>query len=85
MVPIKVSIFFQKFISRLCFDKHLLLLCLQYIFYIEETNMFISFQKQAYDKEKPMLLAKINKLESLCRAMQAERLGRKVLEASGMG
>ncbi|XP_052089960.1 alpha-taxilin-like isoform X3 [Mytilus californianus] len=41
-------------------------------------------EKQAYDKEKPMLLAKINKLESLCRAMQAERLGRKVLEASGM-
>ncbi|VDI37667.1 Hypothetical predicted protein [Mytilus galloprovincialis] len=41
-------------------------------------------EKQAYDKEKPMLMAKINKLESLCRAMQAERLGRKVLEASGM-
>ena len=27
-------------------------------------------------------MGKIQKLESLCRAMQAERLGRKVLEAS---
>ncbi|XP_062581463.1 alpha-taxilin-like isoform X3 [Saccostrea cucullata] len=38
-------------------------------------------EKQLYDKEKPLLLNKIQKLESLCRAMQAERLGRKAAEA----
>lgn len=39
-------------------------------------------EKTHYDREKPQLLSKIQKLESLCRAMQAERLGRKAAEAS---
>lgn len=41
-------------------------------------------EKTLYDREKPLLMGKIKKLESLCRAMQAERLGRKVLEASSL-
>ncbi|XP_022292525.2 uncharacterized protein LOC111103499 isoform X2 [Crassostrea virginica] len=41
-------------------------------------------EKTLYDKEKPLLLNKIKKLESLCRAMQAERLGRKAAEASNI-
>ena len=46
---------------------------------------FFVFQKTLYDKEKPLMMNKIQKLESLCRAMQAERLGRKVMEASNIG
>ncbi|KAK3098845.1 hypothetical protein FSP39_023637 [Pinctada imbricata] len=41
-------------------------------------------EKTLYDKEKPVLMNKIQKLESLCRAMQAERLGRKAMEASNI-
>ncbi|XP_048769330.2 alpha-taxilin-like isoform X2 [Ostrea edulis] len=41
-------------------------------------------EKTLYDREKPLLLSKIQKLESLCRAMQAERLGRKAAEASNI-
>lgn len=38
-------------------------------------------EKTKYDKERSLLMTKINKLESLCRAMQAERQARKLLES----
>ncbi|XP_060575992.1 alpha-taxilin-like isoform X8 [Ruditapes philippinarum] len=37
-------------------------------------------EKTKYDKERGLLMTKIGKLESLCRAMQAERQARKMLE-----
>ncbi|KAJ8314882.1 hypothetical protein KUTeg_007032 [Tegillarca granosa] len=40
--------------------------------------------KTKSDQERQILMNKIQKLESLCRAMQAERLGRKVIEAQGL-
>lgn len=42
-------------------------------------------QKTKNDKEKSLLMTKIGKLESLCRAMQAERQARKVLEGEKIG
>lgn len=47
--------------------------------------MSIVFQKQKYDKERGLLMSKVSKLESLCRAMQAERTARKMLETEGVG
>ncbi|KAL3881569.1 hypothetical protein ACJMK2_027992 [Sinanodonta woodiana] len=41
-------------------------------------------EKTKYDKERPLFLVKISKLESLCRAMQAERQARKALEGAGL-
>ncbi|KAL5010601.1 hypothetical protein ScPMuIL_012906 [Solemya velum] len=41
-------------------------------------------EKTKYDRERLQLQAKIGKLESLCRAMQAERQGKKALEAAGI-
>lgn len=41
-------------------------------------------EKTKYDKERPLLVGKIQKLESLCRAMQAERKARNILEAEGV-
>lgn len=45
----------------------------------------VVLQKTKYDKERPLLMTKINKLESLCRAMQAERQARKLLENEKIG
>ncbi|XP_052811894.1 alpha-taxilin-like isoform X3 [Mya arenaria] len=41
-------------------------------------------EKTRYDRERGMLMAKVSKLESLCRAMQAERQARKLLETEQM-
>ncbi|XP_052237889.1 gamma-taxilin-like isoform X2 [Dreissena polymorpha] len=38
-------------------------------------------EKTKYDRERGLLVTKITKLESLCRAMQAERQARKLLES----
>ena len=51
----------------------------------DETDFVSLLQKTKDDKEKSLLMSKINKLESLCRAMQAERQARKVLENENIG
>jgi len=43
------------------------------------------FQRTRYDKERGLMMSKIGKLESLCRAMQAERTARKMLESEKIG
>ncbi|XP_045195733.2 alpha-taxilin-like isoform X3 [Mercenaria mercenaria] len=42
-------------------------------------------EKTKYDKERSLLMTKIGKLESLCRAMQAERQARKMLDTTENG
>ncbi|KAL4233589.1 hypothetical protein ACF0H5_008270 [Mactra antiquata] len=42
-------------------------------------------EKTKYDKERPLLMTKISKLESLCRAMQAERQARKLIDSEKIG